>query len=81
MATINFATQEFRKAHGFLPRGKALWVFYFADAPLKSWSCSEQPVTYMEAKSLAVIEARRRGVAGVRVDPYPLHLKLYDEGT
>lgn len=76
--TINFATQEFKRLHGFLPRGTALWVFYLNDAPATPYQPFDTPVTYTEAKQAAVAEAKRRGVTGVRLDPNPQRLQLLD---
>lgn len=76
--TVNFSARQFRTKHGFLPRGVALWMFYFSDAPDTPWCGADTPLTYFDAKQLATLEARKRGVSAVRVDPDPKGLKLYD---
>lgn len=76
--TVNVATQEFRAKHGFQPRGLARWTFYFSDAPSVPW-CDAFVLTYTEAKQRAVVEAKRRNLTAVRVDPDPEGLQLYEE--
>lgn len=75
--SVNFAAQEFRALHGFQPRGLADWIFYFSDMPDVGWHAAMHPTTYTEAKRLAVIEARKRNVTAVRVDPNPPALTQY----
>jgi hypothetical protein len=75
--TVNFATQEFRALHGFQPRGFAVWTFYFSDAPTTAWVPDDTPLTFLEAKRRAVLEARLRNVTAVRLDPNPQNWKLY----
>lgn len=76
-ATVNFNAIEFQRLHGHMPRGRALWVFYFSDDPDSPWIPGQRqnemrPRSYYGAKVLATNEARRRGVSSVRVDPLPL---------
>lgn len=73
--TINFNTVDFYRAHREMPRGTAIWVFYFLDE--EPWIPGQRhneiwPMTYTLAKSLAALEAQKRGVNSVRVDPLPL---------
>lgn len=75
--TINFNTVEFYRVHRQMPRGTAIWVFYFADDPNEPWiPCQQEnklwPMTYTLAKSLAAVEAQQRRVHSVRVDPQPI---------
>lgn len=75
--TINFNTVDFYRAHREMPRGTAIWVFYFVDRPEDPWIPMQRenklwPMTYTLAKSLAAIEAQQRRVGSVRVDPQPL---------
>ena len=78
---VNFNTVDFRKMHGKLPRGVAIWVFYFSDAPGEPWVPHVQrpsgqlqirAMTYLAAKDYATAEARRRGVTSIRVDANPI---------
>lgn len=74
---VNFGAREFKELHGHMPRGKALWVFYFADDPQEPWIPMQKKnrmikLTYLDAKALAIAEARKRRVSSVRVDPQPL---------
>ena len=75
--TVNFNAIEFQRQHGHMPRGRALWVFYFSDDPDEPWIPGQrtnnmQRRSYYGAKMLAAAEARRRKVSSVRVDPVPL---------
>ena len=75
--TIHFNTVDFYRVHRQMPRGTALWVFYFKDKPLEPWIAGQKenklwPMTYTLAKSLATLEAQQRRVNSVRVDPQPL---------
>ncbi len=74
---VNFNAKAFYKLHGHMPRGRALWIFYFSDAPDEPWVPGQRVndmrrLGYFEAKQLATTEARRRKVSSVRVDPEPL---------
>lgn len=73
---VNFNTLPFRKTHGTLPRGVALWIFYFSDAPEDAWIPHKAgqivPMTYLAAKDYATAEAVRRKVTAIQVDPNPL---------
>jgi hypothetical protein len=69
---VNFNAVGFQRLHGHMPRGRALWIFYFQDDPQEPWVAGLAPRTYQEAKQLAAAEACRRGVTSVRVDPEPL---------
>lgn len=76
-STINFNTVDFYRVHRQMPRGTAIWVFYFLDEPQEPWIAGQRhneiwPMTYTLAKSLAALEAQKRGVNSVRVDPQPL---------
>lgn len=75
--TINFNTVDFYRLHKQMPRGTAIWIFYFADAPEEPWIPLQPfnklwPMTYNLAKSLAMLEAEQRRVRSVRVDPQPM---------
>lgn len=60
-----------------MPRGKALWIFYFANTPSEPWiprtpdgqlfHCS-----YLTAKFYANQEGQRRDCWRATVDPHPL---------
>lgn len=78
---------DFQREHKKLPRGVAIWIFYFSDAPEEPWIprvsvwdrrqfVGEQshivPMTFLAAKDHARAEARRRGVTYIRLDPYPI---------
>lgn len=68
---------EFQGEHGMLPRGVAIWVFYFADSPDDAWIPRKadkqiRAMTYMAAKDYARAEARRRRVTSIRVDAFPI---------
>lgn len=74
---VNFNTAAFREAQGKLPRGRAIWIFYFSDAPDEPWIARRpdnqlRPLSYMAAKNYATAEARRRRVTAVKVDAHPL---------
>lgn len=81
---VRVCTLAFRNAHGQFPRGVAIWVFYFSDAPQEPWvprvlrRHSESgvrhivPMTYLAAKDYACAEAHKRRVTSARIDPYPL---------
>lgn len=73
----HFNANQFREAHGHMPRGKALWIFYFDNEPEEPWIPLQQKnrmvrLTYLDAKALATAEARKRRVTLVCVDPHPL---------
>lgn len=75
--TINFNTVDFYRVHKQMPRGTAIWIFYFADDKEEPWIPMQAynklwPMTYNLAKSLAAIEAEQRRVISVRVDTQPL---------
>lgn len=75
--TVNFDVTGFRREQRQLPRGVAIWVFYFKDAPEDPWIARKldrqiRAMTYLAAKDYARAEAVRRRVTAVRVDPYPL---------
>lgn len=75
--TVNFNAWEFQQLHGHMPRGRAFWIFYFADAPDEPWIAGQRENamcmrTYYDAKTIATREARRRKVSSVRVDPNPI---------
>lgn len=74
---VNFNTVDFRKLHGKLPRGVAIWVFYFSDAPDEPWIARKadrqiRPMTYLAAKDYATAEALRRRVTSIKVGVEPL---------
>lgn len=74
---VHFNAAGFRKEHGHMPRGMALWIFYFSDRPEDPWIPGQREnamlrLTYMFAKRIATLEASRRGVTSVLVDPNPL---------
>lgn len=73
---VNFNTLPFRKLHDKLPRGVAIWVFYFSDDPEQAWIPHKLgqivAMTYLAAKDYATAEAVRRGVTSIKVDPHPL---------
>ena len=78
---VYFNTAEFRQMHGKLPRGVAIWIFYFSDAPGEPWIPHVQrpmgqrqilPMTYLAAKDYATAEAVRRRVTSVRLDANPI---------
>jgi hypothetical protein len=74
---VHFGALEFRDLHGHMPRGVALWVFYFDNEPDEPWIAGQKdndlrPLTYMQAKQSATREAQRRHVTYVRVDQHPL---------
>lgn len=76
-STINFSAHEFREQHGHMPRGVAIWIFYFADTPNEPWIARKldgqiRAMTYLAAKDYARVEALRRKVTSVRVDANPL---------
>lgn len=72
-----FNASAFRKMHGHMPRGEAIWIFYFADALEEPWIPGQRencilPLSYLAAKAIATQEARRRRVTSIRVDPLPI---------
>lgn len=74
---VNFNTVDFRREHGLQPRGVAIWVFYFADAPSEPWiprpiDAQIRRMSYTAAKDYATAEAIRRHVTAVRLDANPL---------
>lgn len=74
---VSFNPNPFRQKHGHLPRGDALWIFYFNTAPADPWiprDASGQLVrcSYLEAKRLASLYAKSIGAKAARVDPDPL---------
>jgi hypothetical protein len=77
-ARVHFNTFDFRKEHARLPRGVAIWVFYFSDAPEDPWiprSAGRQlrlPMSYQAAKDYATAEAMRRRVTRVKLGANPL---------
>lgn len=75
--SVNFSAHDFRAEHGHLPRGVAIWIFYFQDAPTEPWFARKgdgqiRAMTYLAAKDYARAEAVRRRVTSVRLDPNPI---------
>lgn len=65
--TVYFDTRQYFWAHGRQPRGRGSWAFQMGPEDKSEPYWVQGSMTYGEAKRVAAVEAKKRGVRNVEV--------------